>query len=105
MKFCDACGSYMEMTARGYSCPRCGNEVRADEIEVRRMKDSPPEGVYVVNKSEDDSPRLNQTCPRCGYHEAFHHISMISGEHAGVKQERTVERYRCARCFYSWTQS
>ena len=47
MRFCDRCGSYMEMTAAGYICPRCGDTIRTDEIEVRRIKDSRPEGVYV----------------------------------------------------------
>lgn len=105
MRFCDKCGSYMETTAGGFSCPRCGNEVEADEIEVRRTRDSPPEGVYVVDKSEYDSLRVNQICPRCGHHEAFYRISMISGEHAGVKQERAVEHYKCTRCLHSWTRS
>jgi len=105
MKFCDRCGSYMEIAAGGYSCPRCGYVIQADEIEVRKTFDSQVEVVYVVDKLDDDSLRVNRTCPRCGHHEAFRHVSMTSGEHAGIKQERIVEHYKCTKCFHSWTRS
>ncbi|KON30934.1 hypothetical protein AC482_02520 [miscellaneous Crenarchaeota group-15 archaeon DG-45] len=105
MKFCDTCGSFMRITPRGYACPRCGKEVQAEEIEIRRERDSPPKRVYVVKNSSYDSLMVNRTCPRCGHHEAFYRASVISGEHAGVKQERTIEHYRCAKCSHSWTLS
>jgi hypothetical protein len=31
-------------------------------------------------------------------------ISFISGEHAGVRQERSMERFTCAKCGHSWTK-
>ncbi len=105
MKFCDRCGSYMEMTAEGYLCPRCGNVIQADEIEVKRAKEPQAEAVYVVKGAEEDSLRVNRTCPLCGHHEAFRYISASSGEHAGVKQERTVNRYKCAKCLHTWIES
>ncbi|MFQ6054290.1 MAG: hypothetical protein ACE5OO_08705 [Candidatus Bathyarchaeia archaeon] len=103
MKFCDVCGSYMEMTAGGYSCPRCGNRVEAGAVEVWRTRGSQPGGVHVVDGSIDRSLLVNRICPRCGYPKALRRISMISGEHAGVKKERTSEQYKCARCFHTWT--
>ena len=105
MKFCDMCGSYMEMADEGYSCPRCGYTIQADEIEVKIMRDSQAEAIHVIDKRGDDLLRVNRTCPSCGHHEAYRHVSMTSGEHAGVKQERIVERYKCTKCSNSWTKS
>lgn len=105
MKFCARCGSYMEKTARGLLCPKCGNEVQTDVIDVRRARGPPPEPVYVVEDSGDEGLKVKRTCPRCGNHEAFRIVFSTQGEHAGVKQDRTVEQFKCTRCFHSWTRS
>lgn len=103
MKFCDECGSFMEKTSRGYACPRCGHVVRSNIVEVRTAEE-PAEAVYVVDRSEADAIVVNQTCPECGHHEAYRFVSVTSGEHAGVKQDRTLEHYRCTGCGHTWVK-
>jgi len=105
MKFCEKCGSFMETASSGYRCPRCGDRVETDDVVIVRFGDQRAEGVYVVEKTGEDAHRVNRRCPSCGHHEAFRQVSMTSGEHAGVKQERAMEHYRCAKCFNSWTVS
>ena len=104
MRFCNRCGSYMELTPRGFLCPQCGNEQSADVIEVNKTRESDLEPVYVVRVSRNDSARVNQICPMCGNNEAYRRVSLSLGEHAGVKQERTVEHFKCTKCSHSWTK-
>lgn len=105
MKFCDSCGSYMEKTTGGFSCPRCGKKSRAKIIEVKDMKNSNHDPVLTVDNSQIEYVKINQTCPRCGNPEAYRRFSSISGDHAGVKQERTIEHFKCTNCQYSWSES
>lgn len=105
MRFCEKCGSYMERTARDMICPKCGNKVQTDIVEVRRPRRVPPEPVYVVGDFGDEVPKVSQICPQCGNNHAYHLIFSTQGEHAGVKQDRTVERFRCTKCLYTWTKS
>jgi DNA-directed RNA polymerase subunit M/transcription elongation factor TFIIS len=105
MKFCDICGSYMDINVDVYECHKCGKTEQLHELEIKRMKDSTPKNVYVIYESERNYPKVNRICPQCGNNEAYRNVFTTSGEHAGVKQERTVENYKCTRCFHSWTRS
>jgi transposase-like protein len=49
--------------------------------------------------------KVNETCPKCGNPEAFRNVSVVAGEHAGIRQERSVERLKCTRCQYSWNRT
>ena len=105
MKFCERCGSFMDRTPTGLRCPKCGEEVALDEIEVRREARPSAEPVYVVDKTDDKALRVAQRCPRCGNGEAFRSVLITQGEHAGVKQDRAVERFTCTACHHTWTKS
>lgn len=103
MKFCEKCGSYMNSTKEGYVCSKCGQQIRTEIIDVVKIKaaDNP---TAVLDVSELGFMKVSETCPRCGNNEAFHSVGLISGEHAGVRQERTVERFACTECGHSWNK-
>lgn len=61
--------------------------------------------VFVVDKSDVDYAKVSRECPECGNDEAFHWVSTLSGEHAGIRRERTIEHFRCTRCSHSWSTS
>jgi DNA-directed RNA polymerase subunit M/transcription elongation factor TFIIS len=61
--------------------------------------------VAVVNSTLQEQRRVHRPCSQCGNPEAFSWLSQIDGEHAGVKQERTLKRFQCTRCFQTWTES
>ncbi len=103
--FCDVCGSYMRRTVKGLLCPRCGREVHQDVIEVRRSERPTAEPVYVVENTGEGSLRVMQRCPNCGHNEAYRKVITTMGEHAGVKQDRAVERFTCAKCHHTWIKS
>jgi len=106
MKFCDNCGSYMKLTAEGYRCPRCGKTVPSEpEAKKMRTEKSESGGIYVVDETSSDYAKTSQACPKCGNEEMYHWVSSISGEHAGIRQERTVEHFKCAYCSHSWSKS
>ena len=107
MEFCDKCGSYMKRTKDGLTCPRCGNVVRpsAGTESVQKVKTNKTSSIYVVSSTAENREKVSQTCPKCGAKDAFHWFSSISGEHAGVRRERTVEHFKCTKCSHSWTKS
>ncbi len=105
MKFCEHCGSYMKKTTEGFSCTKCGSKVRTKIIEFKDVKNSELNSVIVANKSKTEDIIVNQICPRCGNSKAFHQFSSISGDHAGIKQERILERFKCTKCLYLWSKS
>ena len=105
MKFCSKCGSYMEKTIEGYSCPQCGKEIQSRITEVHKIEKTDFNTVYVADDSKIQYGEVIQECPRCKNTEAFRRISSISGDHAGVKQERIIEYYKCVKCLYKWNKS
>ncbi len=105
MRFCERCGSFMATTKTGLACPRCGHEVTLDVLEVKRANRMEAEPVYVVEGVAEDTPRVAQTCPRCGNNEAYRTVRTTQGEHAGVKQDRAVERFTCTACHHTWTKA
>jgi DNA-directed RNA polymerase subunit M/transcription elongation factor TFIIS len=63
------------------------------------------DAVYVIDGPQDNRIKVSRVCPNCGNGEALRLISSVSGEHAGVRQERTVDHFRCTKCSHSWGES
>jgi DNA-directed RNA polymerase subunit M/transcription elongation factor TFIIS len=103
MKFCDKCGGYMKMTKDGYVCSKCGNQMKAEIVDIVKIKaaDKPTE---ILDTSKLEYMKVNEPCPLCGNNEAFHSLGFVSGEHAGVRQERAMERFTCTKCGHSWSK-
>jgi DNA-directed RNA polymerase subunit M/transcription elongation factor TFIIS len=74
-------------------------------MEERRLNLESLDPVAIIDTSLQDQPRVPRHCPQCGNHEAFSWSSQITGEHAGVRQERTLKRFKCTRCLHAWTES
>jgi DNA-directed RNA polymerase subunit M/transcription elongation factor TFIIS len=93
----------MTKTRGGYACTRCGSETKTDVVEVTKI--SPAEKpTDVLDPSKLEYLRVPETCPKCGNNEAFHSLGFISGEHAGVRQERAMERFTCTKCGHAWSK-
>jgi len=105
MKFCDRCGSYMNETKNGFVCRKCGNFVHANVQTKITRKTEQSGSIYVVDRSEDEYVKVSQVCPKCGNGEAFRWFSRVSGEHAGIRRERTVEHLKCTKCSHSWSKT
>jgi DNA-directed RNA polymerase subunit M/transcription elongation factor TFIIS len=103
MKFCEKCGGYMKMTKDGYVCSRCKYQVKAEIVDVVKIK-STGKPTDILDTSKLGYLKVAETCPRCGNNEAFHSLGFVSGEHAGVRQERAMERFSCTKCGYSWSK-
>lgn len=101
VEFCDRCGSFMQMGLKGYECPRCGWEKRAAVIEMKSGPENEAEPVYVMSGT-DSAIVVQRVCPGCGNMEAYKTITVALGEHAGVATDRSVEKYRCAKCGHTW---
>jgi len=106
MEFCDRCGSRMTRTREGFLCPKCGNAILAkSKIQPKnekKMGDS--DYICVSQSSKNNYLKVSRQCPICGNKEAFRWLSGISGEHAGVRRERTIEHFKCTRCSHSWAE-
>ena len=105
MKFCEKCGSYMKAVKGGFKCTKCGFTTATEAVEVKTIepREAPP--IEVITATESEQAKVNETCPSCGNPEAVRSISFVSGEHAGVRQERSMERFTCTKCGHSWTQA
>jgi len=103
MKFCEKCGSYMRGTNQGLICTKCGNQVKTEIVDVVRINSKSSSSVDVVDSSKMEYKKIAKTCPRCGNGEAFHSLGLVTGEHAGVRQERSMERFTCTKCGHSWS--
>lgn len=95
----------MHKAPGGFVCPKCGNEAHDHAIQVRRIQRRDSSSVEVVDKPEAEYVKISVTCPRCGNPEAFRSVSIVAGEHAGVRQERSVERLKCTKCQHSWSRT
>jgi DNA-directed RNA polymerase subunit M/transcription elongation factor TFIIS len=104
MKFCEKCGSYMRAAKGGFACTKCGNKIPAETLEVKIMEQRDLSPIEVVNDSMVEHAKVSEICPQCGNPEALRTISFVSGEHAGVRQERSMERFTCTKCGHSWTK-
>jgi DNA-directed RNA polymerase subunit M/transcription elongation factor TFIIS len=96
----------MKRTPEGLSCPKCGKLVRLKPvIKENNAKKPSQDAIYVVDGPEDNYVKAIRLCPNCGNGEAFHWSSTAIGEHAGVRQERTIEHFRCTKCMHTWVES
>lgn len=101
VEFCDRCGSFMRQAIKGYECPRCGWIKLIDVIEVKTGPEKEAEPVYVMSGT-DDTMKVNRKCPMCNNPEAYKTLTVAIGEHAGVKSDRSVERFKCTKCGHIW---
>jgi DNA-directed RNA polymerase subunit M/transcription elongation factor TFIIS len=96
----------MIRTKKGYECPKCKTRTRGiSEIQRQPRSREPPIHVYVLEGKEENLARVTQECPECGNKEAYRWFTSISGEHAGIRREATIEHFKCTKCSYSWTKS
>jgi DNA-directed RNA polymerase subunit M/transcription elongation factor TFIIS len=100
----------MKKTKEGFLCPKCGDVIHTNfgiqSENVRKIdRTCTIDLVSVVDDSQDNYVKISQLCPKCGNKEAFHWFSEISGEHAGVRRERTIEHFKCTKCAHSWSKS
>ena len=93
----------MIKTRDGYTCTKCGKETKTEIVEVMKIN---PTGkpTDIIDPSKLEYLKVTETCPKCGNNEAFHSLGFISGEHAGVRQERAMEKFTCTKCGHSWSQ-
>jgi len=95
----------MKKTKNGFLCRKCGNLVHA-RIQTNDMKIMDrSSSIHIVDGSEDEYVKVSQECPKCGNPEAFRWFSGVSGEHAGIRRERTVEHFKCTRCSHLWSKT
>jgi len=104
MKFCEKCGSYMRAEKGGFKCTKCGHTVLSESLEIQTIPQNAPSPIAVIGESEVEQAKVQETCPICGNPEAIRSMSFVSGEHAGVRQERSMERFKCAKCGHTWTK-
>jgi len=102
MKFCEKCRSYMRETNAGFVCSKCGYQLKTEIVEVVKITPRPDTSVDVVDASKLAYNKVSKVCPECGNREAFHSLGLVLGEHSGVRQERSMERFTCTKCGYSW---
>jgi len=95
----------MEKTKNGFLCRKCGNLVHAKiRMQTNNMKIERSSSIHIVDRSEE-YVKVSQVCPKCGNNEAFRWFSGVSGEHAGIRRERTIEHFKCIRCSHSWSKT
>jgi DNA-directed RNA polymerase subunit M/transcription elongation factor TFIIS len=94
----------MQAIKGGLQCTKCGNTVLAENVEVKTLEQEDIAPIEVVDESKVERAKVIETCPKCGNSEAVRMISFVSGEHAGVRQERSMERFTCTKCGHSWTK-
>jgi DNA-directed RNA polymerase subunit M/transcription elongation factor TFIIS len=94
----------MTRTRDGYTCSKCGNKAPAEIVEVTRITPRADKPTDVLDPTKLEYLKVSETCPKCGNTEAFHSLGFVSGEHAGVRQERAMERFTCTKCGHSWSK-
>ena len=94
----------MGTTAQGYLCSKCGSIAGNAIIEVRRERRPRVKPVYAMEGTKAMKPIVNRDCPRCDSKEVYMTVLATQGEHAGVKQDRSFEKYTCVECCYIWVQ-
>ncbi len=95
----------MQKVSGGFSCSKCGNQVHDQAVQVRHLEHSQSSGVEVVERTEAEYVTVREICPQCGNPEAYRSVSAVTGEHAGIRQERSIERLRCTKCQHSWSRT
>ncbi len=97
----------MRLSKDHYVCLKCGHTVPAarESVEENPVTDSDVHPVTVVDAVGEDLPTISRLCPKCGHQQAYRRVSTFAGEHAGVKQERTIEHFRCTFCQHTWVET
>lgn len=97
----------MIWTQKGFQCSKCGNVTHAkpDIQTIKQKETDASDFIYVSGRPRNNSVKVQRECPQCGNKEAFNWLSGISGEHAGIGRERTVEHFRCTKCSHTWAES
>ena len=72
---------------------------------VLQKKRETVDAIVVVDKVRDEGNVVSKQCPKCGNSEAYCWVSAISGEHAGVRREITLEHLKCTKCSHEWTET
>ena len=93
----------MSKTRDGYVCTKCRRETKVEIVEVTKLRQA-EKPTDILDPTRLEYLKVNETCPKCGNNEAFHSLGFISGEHAGVRQERAMERFTCTKCGHSWSK-
>lgn len=87
-------------------CPKCKKVSHTKPAaQATNQKKGQPDYLYISEKKGEGSVKVQRECPQCRNTEAFHWVSGISGEHAGIGRERTVDHYRCTKCSFTWAES
>lgn len=106
MEFCSDCGTLLRRKGEGMWCSKCRKLTHPGAgTDVRTAEGDRADSVYVLDQQESGVREVTRTCPECRNDKAYQWFSSVSGEHAGVGRERTVEHYRCTRCAHSWSES
>jgi hypothetical protein len=67
--------------------------------------------MLILNRSTlltthfDNLEELLGVAPTAGTMKRFIGRARARGEHAGIRQERTVEHFQCTKCLYTWAES
>ena len=75
---------------------------RREKVVLQKKRES---AIFVIDKSQNEGTVVSKQCPQCGNSEAYRWVSAISGEHAGVRKEVTLEHFKCTKCSHEWTES
>ena len=94
----------MKLSKKGYVCLKCDNTIRATTglIEIEQIKRPEVTPISTLADLRNNFPKIDRLCPNCRNPKAFHWFSTVTGEHAGVKQERTIEYFICTECQHLW---
>jgi DNA-directed RNA polymerase subunit M/transcription elongation factor TFIIS len=95
----------MQKTTSGFACSRCGYTIQTDIVDIENIERREERPIEVITASEAERTKVEETCPKCLNPEAFRYVSFFSGEHAGVRQERSLERFMCSKCGHTWTKA
>jgi len=96
----------MRRTTEGFFCKKCNKLIcTRPEVKPRTPKKDSSNGIYIMEELPEDYVKITRECPHCGSYEAQRWYSKISGEHAGVRRERTIEHFKCTKCSHSWSIS
>jgi len=84
-------------------CLKCGYEEKniggENEVKVQPRKDKSK--ILVIDKDIEMKiyPKINITCPRCGYHEAYYELRQMRSA-----DEPSTRFYTCVRCKFRWKE-
>jgi DNA-directed RNA polymerase subunit M/transcription elongation factor TFIIS len=94
----------MRAVKGGFQCTKCGFTTSTEALEVKTLEQAEAPPIEIVTSTDAEQAKVKETCPSCGNPEAIRSVSFVSGEHAGVRQERSMERFICTKCGHAWTQ-